>query len=53
MSRARRGVRDGTGPYRDSYQRRSQGDIGRRRQAGQRCPFGKPFRQNQVQEPKK
>jgi len=33
-----RGKRDGTGPYKDSYQRRYRG-IGRRRQRGEPCPF--------------
>lgn len=32
-----RGKRDGTGPYRGSFQRR-QGGLGRRRSAGQKCP---------------
>jgi len=38
MGRTRRGVRDGTGPYKDSFIRRKGGKIGRRRRAGERCP---------------
>lgn len=38
MSRTRRGVRDGTGPYKDSYIRRRGGKIGRRRRRGIKCP---------------
>lgn len=37
MSRTRRGLRDGTGPRRGSYQERTSG-TGRRKQAGERCP---------------
>jgi len=37
MARNARGRRDGTGPYKGSYQRSKFG-IGRRRQAGQKCP---------------
>ena len=40
MGRNARGKRDGTGPYRGSYQRKKSG-IGRRRAAGQRCPVRK------------
>ena len=39
MGYNRRGVRDGSGPYKGSYQRRVAGGIGRRRQAGQACPY--------------
>lgn len=38
MGKTRRGTRNGTGPHRDSYQRRSGNSKGRRRQAGQPCP---------------
>ena len=37
MGKTRR-VRDGSGPHRDSRQRRQSGSTGRRRQAGQKCP---------------
>lgn len=37
MARTKRGVRDGTGPYKGSYQRKAKG-VGRRRAAGQKCP---------------
>lgn len=32
-----RGKRDGSGPHRDSYQRKQSG-TGKRQQAGQKCP---------------
>ena len=38
MSKAVRGKRDGTGPYKDSYIRRKGSKIGRRRKAGVKCP---------------
>jgi hypothetical protein len=38
MGRDKRGVRDGTGPYKDSYQRKTAGNKGRRQQAGEKCP---------------
>jgi len=38
MSRTIRGKRDGTGPYKDSYQRKRSGNRGKRKQSGQRCP---------------
>lgn len=38
MGRNARGVRDGSGPYKGSYQRRVGKGMGRRRQAGQKCP---------------
>ncbi|GEM_PF-2189351 len=37
MARARRGKRDGTGPYKTSYQRRTKGK-GRRAERGEPCP---------------
>jgi len=30
--------RDGTGPAKRSFQRKTAGDVGRRRQSGQKCP---------------
>lgn len=33
-----RGVRDGTGPYRDSYMRLVK-KIGRIKESGEKCPF--------------
>ena len=42
MGRDNPGVRDGTGPARNSYRRRGEGrGQGRRREAGQPCPFAK------------
>ena len=38
MGMNKRGVRDGSGPYRGSWQRRVHGSKGRRRQAGKPCP---------------
>lgn len=38
MGRNRRGVRDGSGPYRGSYQRKNGNGRGRRQQAGINCP---------------
>ena len=37
MSYKKRGVRDGSGPYKDSYQRKTS-NVGRRIQSGQKCP---------------
>jgi len=37
MGRNRRGVRDGTGPYKGSYQKRIS-NTGKRIQSGQKCP---------------
>ena len=37
MGATKRGKRDGTGPHKDSYQRR-QGKTGKRRRAGEKCP---------------
>lgn len=37
ISKTERGKRDGSGPYKDSAQRRSS-KIGKRRQAGAKCP---------------
>jgi len=37
MGRNTRGKRDGTGPHKGSYQRRTSG-TGRRQAAGQKCP---------------
>lgn len=38
MGRSARGKRDGSGPYKDSYQRRSGRKVGKRRAAGEKCP---------------
>jgi len=39
MGYNRRGQRDGTGSYKDSYRRRiKKKSIGRRRENGERCP---------------
>ena len=41
MGFAQRGKRDGTGPFKGSFQRKSGRKIGRRRAAGYKCPKGK------------
>lgn len=38
MSKTKRGVRDGSGPYSGSYQSKKHGGKGRRRMAGAKCP---------------
>jgi len=38
VAKNQRKVRDGSGPYRDSYQRKKYG-RGRRRRAGEGCPY--------------
>ena len=39
MGYTRRGIRDGSGPHKDSYRRKVEGkSIGRRRAKGIRCP---------------
>ena len=38
MGYTRRGVRDGTGPHKGSYQRRTSGSVGRRVASGKPCP---------------
>jgi len=38
MGKNARGVRDGTGPYKGSFQARSGSGQGRRQQAGDVCP---------------
>jgi hypothetical protein len=40
MGRYRRGLRDGTGPRRGSYQEQNVG-VGRRQQVGEPCPAEK------------
>lgn len=40
------GERDGTGPAKSSYQKRKYGDKGKRKQAGEECPF----EENKVEE---
>jgi len=37
MAMKQRGKRDGTGPFKDSYQRQNEG-VGKRQQAGEVCP---------------
>jgi len=39
MGRNRRGERDGTGPYQGSWQRRNRGNVGKRRESGEECPW--------------
>ena len=42
MGKNSRGVRDGTGSFRDSFRRKSEKkSIGRRREAGIKCPIKK------------
>lgn len=38
MGRTIRGKRDGTGPHKDSFQRKQSGGVGKRKQRGQKCP---------------
>ena len=38
MSKTTRGLRDGTGPYKGSAQRKLTGNKGRRQLQGQKCP---------------
>ena len=38
MGKTRKGVPDGSGPHKDSAQRKLTGDVGRKRLAGQKCP---------------
>ncbi len=38
MSKEKRGVRDGTGPHKNSYQKKSGSNLGKRQQKGERCP---------------
>jgi len=37
MGKNARGVRDGTGPYKDSYQKKHS-KVGKRQQVGEKCP---------------
>jgi hypothetical protein len=37
MAKNQRGVRDGSGPYKGSYQAKTS-KVGKRQQAGQKCP---------------
>lgn len=39
MGKTKRGTRDGSGPYKGSYQSRTS-RVGRRQQAGEKCPKG-------------
>lgn len=38
MGKTKRGVPDGSGPHKDSYQRRQHGGTGKRKQKGLKCP---------------
>ena len=38
MSKTRRGVRDGSGSFKGSYQSKSGSKVGKRRAAGVKCP---------------
>ena len=40
MSANKRGQRDGTGPYKGSYQRKTKGSVGKRKARGEKCPKG-------------
>lgn len=40
IGKNQRGKRDGTGPHKDSYQRKTS-NIGKRIQSGQKCPVKK------------
>jgi len=39
MSRTKRGVRDGTGPHKNSYQKKVS-NTGKRKNRGEKCPKG-------------
>lgn len=41
MGHSRKGFRDGSGPYKGSYQEQTAG-VGRRQQAGEPCPAKTP-----------
>jgi len=42
MGYNQKGKRDGSGPHKDSYRRKGEGKSnGRRKAAGETCPFGK------------
>ena len=41
MANSTRGKRDGSGPYKDSAQRKSTGNKGKRQTSGQKCPVRK------------
>lgn len=38
MSKEKQGIRNGTGPYKNSYQKKSGFNFGKRQQKGERCP---------------
>ena len=38
MGKDRRGIRDGTGPHKDSFQRSQGNTEGKRQQSGEPCP---------------
>ena len=38
MARTKRGKRDGTGPHKDSWQRKRHGGAGKRKKQGIKCP---------------
>jgi len=40
MGKTKKGVRDGSGPYKESYQRKKS-KIGKRKQLGEVCPIVK------------
>ena len=40
MGKNKRGIRNGSGPYKDSYQKRK-GIKGKRKLRGEKCPRGK------------
>ena len=42
MSKTQRGKRDGSGPYKGSFQKQSAG-VGKRQQAGEPCPKKPPL----------
>jgi len=41
MSKEQRGIRDGTGPYKESFRKTiEKKEVGRRIEAGEKCPEG-------------
>ena len=42
MAKDKRSVRDGTGPYKDSFQKKTNQKVGKRQQNGEICPVLPP-----------
>ena len=41
LGKEERGKRDGSGPYKDSWQRKTKGKKGKRQERGESCPINK------------